>query len=187
MKCKFTITQDNITTYVCNENCFEVFESNPNVFLHIKLLPKRTTRSLSKHVTLNTFSVIEHTNDLQLVSPNNICHSFEKHDSVIKAENFVSCNLCSKYYVSDDSACLTLRFKGETKCFCSTLCLDNFLELQRKIVRCAWCSNEKINFDMVERIDANKETELFCSVECLSLFHDNLQADLQSHSVTGKN
>ena len=44
------------------------------------------------------------------------------------------------------------------------------------MVACAWCSVSRSNFDMIERVDADNQCQLFCTLNCLSLYRVNLQA-----------
>ena len=70
----------------------------------------------------------------------------------------------------------TIHFEGKVKRFCTTKCVDTFKKKRQKTVPCAWCNNKRNNFDMIERVDANGKFQLFCSLNCLSLYRVNLQA-----------
>jgi hypothetical protein len=62
------------------------------------------------------------------------------------------------------------------KRFCSFMCVNTFRTLNKKVIGCAWCGTKKSNFDMIERVDANNKYQLFCTLNCLSLYRVNLQA-----------
>jgi hypothetical protein len=69
-----------------------------------------------------------------------------------------------------------IQFEGQQKRFCSFMCVNTFKTLNKKIVSCSWCNCKKSNFDMIERVDASNKYQLFCSLNCLSLYRVNLQA-----------
>lgn len=86
-----------------------------------------------------------------------------------------SCDNCGTYCFSD-GAPQFIQFEGQQKRFCSFVCVNKFKSEKKKIVACAWCNSKKGNFDMIERVDANNKYQLFCSLNCLSLYRVNLQA-----------
>ncbi|ELU00215.1 hypothetical protein CAPTEDRAFT_169880 [Capitella teleta] len=87
-----------------------------------------------------------------------------------------NCAACSKSCGRPGCQPQTIQFEGSAKTFCSDGCLENFKQLHAKMRACAWCASVKRNFDMIERVDANSEHQLFCSLNCLSLYRVNLQA-----------
>ena len=89
--------------------------------------------------------------------------------------NMNSCDNCGTYCYSD-GAPQFIQFEGQQKRFCSYVCVNKFKSEKKKIVACAWCNSKKSNFDMIERVDANNKYQLFCSLNCLSLYRVNLQA-----------
>jgi len=75
---------------------------------------------------------------------------------------------------------------GETKHLCDDECFKKFRAqptsfLQstssRHNVPCEWCGAERSSFDMVERVDSSGPVKLFCTLNCLSLFRVNQQAN----------
>ena len=92
-----------------------------------------------------------------------------------------ACDNCKK--PCGDTNSNTIQFMGNTKRFCGAVCLNSFKTKNQKILACQWCQAKKSNFDMVERVDTNNKTQLFCSLNCLSLYRVNLQAT-SNQSVT---
>ncbi len=87
------------------------------------------------------------------------------------------CDNCGAYCnEAPTSASLSIKFEGKTKQFCSSNCVTVFKNKKRRVVACAWCGAKKSNFDMVERVDQNNKFQLFCTLNCLSLYRVNLQA-----------
>ena len=86
------------------------------------------------------------------------------------------CSFCGAYCINQDKQRHSIQFEGQAKKFCSLTCVNAFKVGKTKIIPCAWCSTKKLNFDMIERVDANNKYQLFCSLNCLSLYRVNLQA-----------
>ncbi|XP_061176722.1 zinc finger MYM-type protein 4-like isoform X2 [Saccostrea echinata] len=86
-----------------------------------------------------------------------------------------SCDNCGTYCYGD-GAPQFIQFEGQQKRFCSYVCVNKFKSEKKKVVACAWCNSKKSNFDMIERVDAHNKYQLFCSLNCLSLYRVNLQA-----------
>ncbi|XP_069127024.1 zinc finger MYM-type protein 3-like isoform X2 [Argopecten irradians] len=87
-----------------------------------------------------------------------------------------TCDNCGVYCYNEGMAPQYIQFEGQQKRFCSFMCVNTFKTLNKKVVSCAWCNCKKSNFDMIERVDANNKYQLFCSLNCLSLYRVNLQA-----------
>lgn len=87
------------------------------------------------------------------------------------------CDNCCSLFSLDEAQVQTIQFEGASKTFCSSLCLSEFKTKKQRIVQCTWCNTCKSNFDMVERLDANNKYQMFCSLNCLSLYRVNLQAN----------
>ena len=87
-----------------------------------------------------------------------------------------SCENCGLYCYSEGSNPQTIQYEGQCKRFCGTSCVKAFKNTKQRIVACAWCGVKKPNFDMIERVDANNKYQLFCTLNCLSLYRVNLQA-----------
>ncbi|XP_076373398.1 zinc finger protein without children isoform X3 [Tachypleus tridentatus] len=86
------------------------------------------------------------------------------------------CDTCHKFFDSKVAPRISLQFEGQRKRFCSSSCMNMFVLSNRKIVPCTWCKVKKYNFDMIERVDSNNHVQLFCSLNCLSLFRVSLNA-----------
>lgn len=96
-----------------------------------------------------------------------------------------TCENCGEYPVPrmSKNKPVTIQFEGQTKKFCGSYCLRAFKNKKEKLVPCAWCSTMKSNFDMIERVDASNMHQLFCSLNCLSLYRVNLQATCNQNIV----
>lgn len=86
-----------------------------------------------------------------------------------------SCDQCGTLCTTLESSPHLVQFEGQQKRFCSDTCVNSFRTVNRKISPCAWCGSKKSNFDMIERLDSNNKFQLFCSLNCLSLYRVNLQ------------
>ncbi len=86
------------------------------------------------------------------------------------------CENCGTYCYAEGNNPQSIQFEGSLKKFCSIKCIDTFKKAKHKIVACAWCHTKKSNFDMIERVDANNKYQMFCTLNCLSLYRVNLQA-----------
>ncbi|XP_064627883.1 zinc finger MYM-type protein 3-like isoform X2 [Lineus longissimus] len=82
------------------------------------------------------------------------------------------CDLCGAHVTEG----FHVQYEGHQKKFCSILCVNTFKVAKKKMVACAWCAAKKSNFDMIERVDPNNKFQLFCSLNCLSLYRVNIQA-----------
>ena len=103
------------------------------------------------------------------------CFTKFRHENRIMADE---CSYCSKVTTPEVLAANILQFNGSSHQFCSVLCLTAFRTQNKRDVRCEWCGAMRCNFDMVERVDAGGgPVKLFCSLNCLSLFRVNLQAN----------
>lgn len=87
-----------------------------------------------------------------------------------------SCENCGTFIPSEGPNVQSIQFEGQTKKFCMMNCLNAFKSKKSKIVPCVWCGTRKSNFDMVERVEGNNKFQLFCTLNCLSLYRVNLQA-----------
>ena len=86
------------------------------------------------------------------------------------------CEQCGKSCYLDGNATQSIQFEGQLRHFCTAACTMRFKATKTKTVGCAWCQMRKSNFDMIERVDANNKYQLFCTLNCLSLYRVNLQA-----------
>ena len=94
---------------------------------------------------------------------------------------FLFTNKLSKYFCD---ACKmqcpisyqSLQYQGKQKRFCKASCIASFRAKNSKQTACVLCKKKMNNFDMIERVDAGNKVQLFCSLQCLSMFRVNLQA-----------
>ncbi|XP_014667450.1 PREDICTED: LOW QUALITY PROTEIN: zinc finger MYM-type protein 3-like [Priapulus caudatus] len=87
-----------------------------------------------------------------------------------------TCDNCGVFCFNEDSTPHYIQFEGATKRFCSFMCMSAFKVLKQKVAACTWCQSKKLNFDMIERTDSQSKYQLFCSLNCLSLYRVNLSA-----------
>ena len=87
-----------------------------------------------------------------------------------------TCDNCGTNCYNENTSPQYIQYEGQQKRFCSYMCVNSFKNFNKKTVPCAWCGTKKSNFDMIERVDANNKYQLFCSLNCLSLYRVNLQA-----------
>ncbi|XP_048236651.1 zinc finger MYM-type protein 3-like isoform X1 [Haliotis rufescens] len=87
-----------------------------------------------------------------------------------------TCDNCGGLCPTEDVVSHFIQFEGQQKRFCKDACVNFFRSKHKKIVACGWCGTKKVNFDMIERVDSNNKYQLFCSLNCLSLYRVNLQA-----------
>ncbi|XP_035825720.1 uncharacterized protein LOC101855726 isoform X2 [Aplysia californica] len=86
------------------------------------------------------------------------------------------CESCGNLCTAEEMQAHFVQFEGQMRHFCSDSCVNRFRVLKTKMVPCSWCSTSKPNFDMIERLDVESKYQLFCSLNCLSLYRVNLQA-----------
>ncbi len=87
-----------------------------------------------------------------------------------------NCENCQAILPSDGSNVQTVQYEGQARKFCTSTCLNTFKSKRVKMVPCVWCGTRKSNFDMVERVESNNKFQLFCTLNCLSLYRVNMQA-----------
>jgi len=104
------------------------------------------------------------------------CFTKFRRDNRVLADD--ECSQCSKATSADVLAANLMQFNGTTHRFCSAQCTTAFRAEHQRNVACEWCGTVRSNFDMVERVDsAGAPVKLFCTLNCLSLFRVNLQAN----------
>lgn len=102
------------------------------------------------------------------------CFTKFRHDNRVLADE---CSQCSKATSPEVLAANTMHFNGASHRFCSAECTAAFRAQRQRNVPCEWCGAVRSNFDMVERVDSSGPVKLFCTLNCLSLFRVNLQAN----------
>jgi len=103
------------------------------------------------------------------------CFTKFRHDNHVVADD---CSHCGKVTTPEILTTHTLQFNGTSRQFCGVVCMAAFRTQNKRDARCEWCGTTRCNFDMVERVDAGGgPVKLFCSLNCLSLFRVNQQAN----------
>lgn len=102
----------------------------------------------------------------------NPCFSAFKFVSNIVADN---CGMCCKYFERKATESFTIYSEKRAKVFCSRVCLNIFIVVNRRIVSCQWCKVKKYNFDMILKQQDNQEIQM-CSLNCLTLYGVSINA-----------
>ncbi|GAB6026794.1 hypothetical protein CHUAL_014097 [Chamberlinius hualienensis] len=151
----------------CSQTCMEKFELMGNANTQPSFKKCSMCKKLSSVNVEVTFEGKEH----------KLCS-----ESCVAAFRYVNkintsiCDTCHKFFDLDVTKQMTIQFEGSSKRFCSKACMNVFVLYHRKVVPCSWCRVKKYNFDMIERVDSNNHVQLFCSLNCLSLFRVSLNA-----------
>ncbi|XP_059140867.1 zinc finger MYM-type protein 3-like [Physella acuta] len=90
--------------------------------------------------------------------------------------NMNKCDNCGTICTAEEAQAHFVQFEGIMKRFCSDHCVITFRKSNSKVVPCGWCTTKRLNFDMIERLDVENKYQMFCSLNCLSLYRVNLQA-----------
>lgn len=101
------------------------------------------------------------------------CLSTFKHTNKINLEK---CDQCGNMCMPEETQAHFVQYEGQMKCFCGDNCVSLFRKAKSRVIQCDWCTSKKLNFDMIERLDAGSKYQVFCSLNCLSLFRVNQQA-----------
>lgn len=102
------------------------------------------------------------------------CFTKFRRDNRVVADE---CGRCNKATAAEILATNTVQFNGASHRFCGVACMGAFRAEHQRNIACDWCSAVRSNFDMVERVDDGGPVKLFCSLNCLSLYRVNLQAN----------
>ncbi|XP_017473394.1 PREDICTED: zinc finger MYM-type protein 4 [Rhagoletis zephyria] len=102
----------------------------------------------------------------------NPCFSAFKFVSNIVADQ---CAMCSKYFERKGTDSFTIYTERRTKVFCTRICLNVYIIVNRRIVSCQWCKVKKYNFDMIYKQQDSQEI-LMCSLNCLTLYGVSINA-----------
>lgn len=79
-----------------------------------------------------------------------------------------SCVTCGGYCYSGDGKSPSLLVDGTAKTFCSQKCVSTFKKKYTKVVPCTMCRVYRTITEMVENINSEGNTELFCSSACVT-------------------
>ncbi|KAM7362009.1 zinc finger protein without children isoform 2-T3 [Cochliomyia hominivorax] len=102
----------------------------------------------------------------------NPCFSAFKFVSNIVADQ---CGMCCKYFERKAIESFTIYSEKRAKVFCTRVCLNIYIVLNRRIVSCQWCKVKKYNFDMILKQQDNQEVQM-CSLNCLTLYGVSINA-----------
>jgi len=94
-----------------------------------------------------------------------------------KAPSVKNCETCAAACDVELLAANALQLDGVSHHFCGAPCLATFRRAHERDVPCEWCGARRCNFDMIERLDPDGHVQLFCSLNCLSLYRVNQQAN----------
>lgn len=94
-------------------------------------------------------------------------------NSCVSAFQFVNnvvtdqCGLCCKHFERKGPESFTL-YPGTTESvvFCTKVCMNIYITVNRRIVPCQWCKVKKYDFDMIRKILTNV---MMCSLNCVTL------------------
>ncbi|XP_076444640.1 uncharacterized protein LOC143282766 isoform X2 [Babylonia areolata] len=160
----------------CSQACMKKFEEVLNIDVEILRVEP------GKPITVNKCSVCHKKEIIKY----NIKYKGTVHqlcsDPCLSAFQYTNkvdlhtCDFCSALCTSRESSIHTVQFEGHQKHFCSDKCVNKFRASNRKVSPCSWCGTQRDNFDMIERLDSSSKYQLFCSLNCLSLYRVNLQA-----------
>ncbi|XP_055902230.1 zinc finger MYM-type protein 4 [Eupeodes corollae] len=87
------------------------------------------------------------------------------------------CGMCSKYFERKSSDCYTIYGeKQRPKVFCSRICFNVYIIVNRQITSCQWCKVKKYDFDMIVKLVDPQNPLMMCSLNCLTLYGVSLNA-----------
>ncbi|KAH8242854.1 hypothetical protein KR032_002589 [Drosophila birchii] len=111
----------------------------------------------------------------------NPCFSAFKFVSNVNAD---PCGMCSKYFERRSAEAYTIYNEQQSpKVFCSRVCINVFIIVNRHIVSCQWCKVKKYNFDMIYQVGGQQEQEtLTCSINCLTMH--GVSCNISARAVT---
>lgn len=172
---------DGLFKDFCSQTCLQIYEEKNNRDVEITGIdpgkkgvpaPKgtHTCSVCSKVSTMKHVIMLEGKQNYLCGDP---CFSAFQYANKLTMN---TCDNCGVYCYNEGMSPQYIQFEGQQKRFCSFMCVNTFKTLNKKIVSCSWCNCKKSNFDMIERVDANNKYQLFCSLNCLSLYRVNLQA-----------
>ncbi|XP_041353937.1 zinc finger MYM-type protein 3-like isoform X2 [Gigantopelta aegis] len=159
----------------CSQTCLKKFEDKSND-VEIIGFESSKPKTAAKCSVCHKISTVKHNIKLNGVL-NRLCS-----DPCLSAFQYANklamntCDNCGGLCPTEETVSHFIQFEGQQKRFCKDTCVNTFRTINRKIVPCAWCGTKKPNFDMIERVDSNNKYQLFCSLNCLSLYRVNLQA-----------
>ncbi|XP_016950035.1 zinc finger MYM-type protein 4 isoform X1 [Drosophila biarmipes] len=111
----------------------------------------------------------------------NPCFSAFKFVSNVNAD---PCAMCSKYFERRSAEAYTIYNEQQSpKVFCSRVCINVYIIVNRHIVSCQWCKVKKYNFDMIYQVGGQQDQEtLTCSINCLTMH--GVSCNISARAVT---
>ncbi|KAM4757867.1 zinc finger MYM-type protein 4 isoform 5-T5 [Cyanocitta cristata] len=149
----------------CSQSCLSTFElkRKPIVTIH--------TNSISSKCSMcQKNAVIRHEVNYQ-----NVVHKLcsDACFSQFRSANNLTmncCEYCGGYCYSGSGQCHVLQIEGQSKKFCSSVCVTAYKQKSAKITPCTLCKSLRSSAEMVECTNNLGKTDLFCSVNCLSAY-----------------
>ncbi|XP_055857252.1 zinc finger MYM-type protein 4 isoform X2 [Episyrphus balteatus] len=87
------------------------------------------------------------------------------------------CGMCSKYFERKSADCFTIYGeKQRPKVFCSRICFNVYIIVNRQITSCQWCKVKKYDFDMIMKSNDTPNPLMMCSLNCLTLYGVSVNA-----------
>ncbi|XP_064254687.1 zinc finger MYM-type protein 4 isoform X6 [Passer domesticus] len=149
----------------CSQSCLSTYElkRKPIVTIH--------TNSISSKCSMcQKNAVIRHEVNYQ-----NVVHKLcsDACFSQFRSANNLTmncCEYCGGYCYSASGQCHILQIEGQSKKFCSSICVTGYKQKSAKITPCTLCKSLRSSAEMVEGTNNLGKMELFCSVNCLSAY-----------------
>ncbi|OWK58644.1 zinc finger MYM-type protein 4 isoform X3 [Lonchura striata] len=149
----------------CSQSCLSTYElkRKPIVTIH--------TNSISSKCSMcQKNAVIRHEVNYQ-----NVVHKLcsDACFSQFRSANNLTmncCEYCGGYCYSGSGQCHILQIEGQSKKFCSSICMTGYKQKSAKITPCTLCKSLRSSAEMVEGTNNLGKMELFCSVNCLSAY-----------------
>uniref|UniRef100_A0A8C9NPH0 Zinc finger MYM-type containing 4 n=1 Tax=Serinus canaria TaxID=9135 RepID=A0A8C9NPH0_SERCA len=149
----------------CSQSCLSTYElkRKPIVTIH--------TNSISSKCSMcQKNAVIRHEVNYQ-----NVVHKLcsDACFSQFRSANNLTmncCEYCGGYCYSGSGQCHVLQIEGQSKKFCSSVCVTGYKQKSAKITPCTLCKSLRSSAEMVEGTNNLGKMELFCSVNCLSAY-----------------
>lgn len=152
----------------CSQQCLDRYE-RMNAFNAANLVAHKCVACEAESTTKYQLEFNEGSHRLC----SDTCVSKFRYGNKIKT---VVCENCHKLFDNTGPKPNSLYYDNACQQFCSKACVNLFVLSHRKIVPCSWCKVKKYNFDMIEQVEPNTSSHLFCSLNCLNLFRVNQNA-----------
>lgn len=84
--------------------------------------------------------------------------------------------MCRKYFERKSTNAHTIYQDSAPKVFCSKICMNIYIIVNRKIAPCQWCKVRKYNFDMIQKMNGPQGSTMLCSLNCLTMCEVSMNA-----------